>query len=204
MFKINPIHITGIKALTHLICLSYISVFYYWGFTDQLQGDPVKILIHEMGIASLNLLLLTLVLSPLAQTLRQGGLINLRRLFGLYSFAFAALHFANYLLFDLQLDWANLFEDILKRPYITVGFVGIVILLLLSLTSPMSIRRKMKKSWQKLHNLVYLCAGLGVLHYLWSVKTVVGKPLIYLFLLVIILSFRKKKLNNWIKKQLKA
>lgn len=204
MFRVKPVHITAIKVITHLVCLAYIAVFYYWGFTDQLDGDPVKILIHEMGIAALNMLLLTLILTPLAQTFRQGALINLRRLFGLYSFVFAVLHFANYLLFDLQLDWSNLFEDIIKRPYITVGFVSLIILLLLSLTSPMRIRKKMKKHWQSLHNLVYLCAGLAVLHYLWSVKTVVGKPLIYLFLLIIILSFRRQKLNHWIKRQLKA
>lgn len=204
MFRVKPVHITAIKVITHLVCLAYIAVFYYWGFTDQLDGDPVKILIHEMGIAALNMLLLTLMLTPLAQTFRQGALINLRRLFGLYSFVFAVLHFANYLLFDLQLDWSNLFEDIIKRPYITVGFVSLIILLLLSLTSPMRIRKKMKKHWQSLHNLVYLCAGLAVLHYLWSVKTVVGKPLIYLFLLIIILSFRRQKLNHWIKRQFKA
>jgi len=204
MFRVKPVHITAIKVITHLVCLAYIAVFYYWGFTDQLDGDPVKILIHEMGIAALNMLLLTLILTPLAQTFRQGALINLRRLFGLYSFVFAVLHFANYLLFDLQLDWSNLFEDIIKRPYITVGFVSLIILLLLSLTSPMRIRKKMKKHWQSLHNLVYLCAGLAVLHYLWSVKTVVGKPLIYLFLLIIILSFRRQKLNHWIKRQFKA
>ncbi len=204
MFRVKPVHITAIKVITHLVCLAYIAVFYYWGFTDQLDGDPVKILIHEMGIAALNMLLLTLILTPLAQTFRQGALINLRRLFGLYSFVFAVLHFANYLLFDLQLDWSNLFEDIIKRPYITIGFISLIILLLLSLTSPMRIRKKMKKHWQSLHNLVYLCAGLAVLHYLWSVKTVVGKPLIYLFLLIIILSFRRQKLNHWIKRQFKA
>ncbi|MCY7294138.1 protein-methionine-sulfoxide reductase heme-binding subunit MsrQ [Alteromonas sp. a30] len=204
MYRIKPAHITGIKVITHGICLGFIALFYYWGFTDQLEGDPVKILIHQMGIAALNMLLLTLALSPIAKTFRQSALIKLRRLFGLYSFAFAALHFTNYLVFDLQLDWANLFEDIIKRPYMTVGFVSIIILFALSITSPDNVKRKMKKHWQTLHNFVYLSGALGVLHYIWSVKTSVGKPLVYLIIITILLVLRKDKAKHWIKKQFKA
>ena len=126
MFRIQRWHITGIKTLAHILCLTYASVLFYWGFTDQLGADPVKELIHKMGIASLNLLLFTLAISPASRIFKQNALLQLRRMLGLYCFFFASLHFTTYLLFDLQLDWANLVEDIIERPYITVGFLAFI------------------------------------------------------------------------------
>lgn len=203
MMRLQSTHILGMKVLTHILCLAYVVINYYWGFTDQLGADPVKSLIHKMGLSSLNLLLLTLVISPASRILKQGALIHLRRMLGLYCFFFALLHLSTYLMFDLQLDWGNLLEDIVERPYITVGFTAFVIFLILAVTSPMFVRKQLKSQWQKLHNTVYLAAALVILHFIWSVKSDLTEPLIYLVLLVFLFYLRRDQAKHWIKKQIK-
>lgn len=202
-FRLKPWHITLLKTLIHLSCLSYIAGNYYLATIDALGADPVKALIHNMGIASLNLLLLSLTISPVARYLKLGSLLQTRRLIGLYCFVFALFHIANYLAFELQLDWQNFLDDIIERPYITVGMATFAILLALTITSPLAMRQKLKKHWQQLHNLVYPGLFLAWLHMFWSIKSDLTEPGIYLLLVVILFIVRKDQAKYWIKKQIK-
>ncbi len=203
MYRLQHAHILAIKITIHVICLGYIGLNYYWGLTDQLGADPVKGLIHKTGISALNLLLITLAITPLAKFFKQTSLIKLRRMLGLYCFAFATLHLSNYLLFDLQFDWQNLLEDIVERPYITVGFLAFSLLFCLAITSPIAIRNRLRKRWQTLHNTIYLIAILVLLHFIWSVKSDISEPIIYMLLFGLLIYMRKDQAKHWINKQIK-
>lgn len=203
VFRVKPWHITLLKTLIHMSCLGYIAGNYYLATIDALGADPVKALIHSMGIASLNLLLISLTVSPAARYFKLGQLMQTRRMLGLYSFAFALLHIVNYLAFELQLDWQNFINDIIERPYITVGMVAFAILLSMGVTSPNALRRRLKQRWQQLHNLVYPALCLSWLHMFWSIKSDLSEPGIYLIFVVILFIMRKEQANHWIKKQIK-
>lgn len=190
--------------MIHLLNLGFIGTWYYWAFTDNLGADPVKSIIHFTGMGALNLLVLTLLVSPLAKFSKQAGLIKVRRLLGIYSFVWALLHFVNYLIFDLQLAFSTLLEDIVKRPYITVGFTALIVLLALAITSTKHIQRKMRQNWQKLHNLIYPASLLIALHFIWSVKSLDPEPLIYWIVLIALLYFRTDKLRSWFKRRASA
>ncbi|XOV78300.1 MAG: protein-methionine-sulfoxide reductase heme-binding subunit MsrQ [Aestuariibacter sp.] len=194
--RIQQHHIFWIKVAIHLIALTYLGVFYYWAFTDNLGADPVKAIIHFTGMGALNLLLMTLTVSPVSRYFRQPALIKIRRLLGLYCFSYATLHFSNYLLFDLQLAFETLLEDIIERPYITVGFTSLLILFALAITSPKAMQKKLGKHWLSLHKAIYPCILLVCLHFLWSVKSLNAEPLIYIALATLLLLFRYKPIQR--------
>lgn len=196
MVRVTPKTVTALKAVIHLLNLSFLFVWYYWAFTDNLGADPVKTIIHFTGMGALNLLLLTLLVSPLARFLKQPQLIKIRRVLGLYSFSWALLHLSNYLVFDLQLAISTFVEDIIKRPYITVGICAFLILLALAITSPRAMQRKLGKHWLKLHKLIYPASLLIALHFIWSVKSLDPEPLIYWLLLLLLLSTRLKSVQT--------
>lgn len=194
-------YIFWLKAFIHILSLGLAVYQFYLATTDQLGGDPVEALLHFTGISALNLLLLSLIISPLSKKLKAGNLMKIRRLLGLYAFVYALLHFVSYLLFELQLAWQLLFSEIIKRPYITVGFVALLILMVLACTSTQTMQRKLGKKWQKLHNWVYLALLLGCLHYVWSVKSLGLQPIVYWLLTAVILFFRQYKLRKWLSVQ---
>jgi sulfoxide reductase heme-binding subunit YedZ len=177
----------------HLVALFLLLVTYYQAFTDQLGADPVKAILHFTGIDAFNLLLISLLISPLAKYLRQGQLVTLRRPIGLYAFAYATCQFTSFLIFELQLDWSLIFSELLKRPYIAVGFMALLILSMLAATSTKSIQRRMGKTWQKTHNWVDVASLLVALHYIWSVKFEIIQLIIYALVLIMLLSTRKAK-----------
>lgn len=206
--QLKPWHITLLKVIIHLWALSELTFKVILASQDQLGADPVKAIIHFTGISAFNLLLLSLLVSPLARLLKQGLLVRVRRLLGLYAFFYALLHFSSYLLFELQLEWGTLLTEIAKRPYMTVGFFALLILSALAATSTQKIQRKMGSKWQKLHNWIYLAGLLVALHFIWSVKSDLGEPLIYWFMLLFLLYFRKDKLSRkyttWLKNRKKS
>jgi sulfoxide reductase heme-binding subunit YedZ len=203
--RITPAHTFWLKVSLHITSLSLLSVTYYQAFTDQLGADPVKAILHFTGIGAFNLLLLSLLISPLAKYFRQGHLVPLRRPIGLYAFTYAACHFLSYIIFELQFEWSLLLSEIVKRPYITVGFAALLILSLLAATSTKSIQRRMGSTWQKTHNWVYAASLLIALHYIWSVKSEVIQPIIYGLVLLTLLVGRKEKLlkpvKSWLNKR---
>lgn len=199
--RLNAKHILLIKVVIHIAALVPAILTYWQAVNDQLGGDPVKAIIHFTGLGAVKLLLLSLTISPVAKRFKQGQLINVRRLLGLYAFFYAVLHLASYLTFELQFEWTLFIEEIVKRPYITVGMAAFVILTLLTLTSTKKIQKRMRQSWQKLHNWVYLAALLAVIHFYWSVKSVTLEPVIYIVLTLVLLGLRQEKLLLAVKRR---
>ena len=184
-----------VKLLIHLSALLPIFNLYYLAFNDLLGADPVERVIHFTGIGAFNLLLLTLLITPVAKTFKQGFLMKVRRLLGLYAFSYALCHVLNFLAFDLQFAWGLFFNEIIKRPYITIGMLAFVLLSALAVTSYQSIKNHMGKKWQTLHNFSYLIILLVAVHFYWSVKSELLSPLFYLSLTILLLLFRRKKLK---------
>lgn len=155
-----------------------------------LGADPAEEILRSCGKTALNLLLLTLCVTPLRQLLKNPQLLRLRRLLGLFAFFYAALHFTAYVVLELQFDWPMLGEDIAKRPYITLGFVAVLLLAALAATSTRRAMRRLGRRWQTLHRAIYVAAVLGVWHYAWQVKADLREPLIYAAMLTVLLGWR--------------
>ena len=181
-----------LKVVFHLIGTLPIAYLVLKVMSDNAGGDPVQYIIHYTGIGALNALVATLAISPLAKWLKQGLLLQTRRLVGLYVFAYASLHVLAFFSLDLLFAWSLFFEEVVKRPYILVGATAYLLLTALAFTSFNRIRRKMGRSWQKLHNAVYLIAVLGVVHFYWSVKSELIEPSIYILLFTLLLALRLK------------
>ncbi len=180
-----------IKPPLFLVCLGPLA-YYAWGAqADALGANPIEAVTRGMGTWALNFLLITLTVTPLRKASGWVWLIRLRRMLGLFVFFYAALHLATYLWFDQFFDWAEIFKDILKRPFITVGMICFALLLPLAATSnAFAIRRLGGRRWQNLHRSIYLISMLAVLHYFWMVKADLSTPLIYAGLLAALLGIR--------------
>jgi methionine sulfoxide reductase heme-binding subunit len=157
---------------------------------QSLGPDPVARLLHSCGKTALNFLLITLFVSPVREMSGLTHLLRLRRMLGLFTLFYAALHFLVYLVLDQQLDMRAVLADIAKRPYITIGFAALLILIPLAVTSTAGMMRRLGRRWHKLHRLVYAAAILGVWHYYWQVKRDVREPLLYVCLLAMLLGYR--------------
>ena len=160
-------------------------------FHDGLGANPIEVITHATGDWTLILVLTTLSITPLRQITHQYWLIGLRRMIGLFAFFYGTLHFLTYIWLDKFFDIHEMFKDIAKRPFITVGFSAFVLMIPLALTSTAwSIRRLGGKNWRRLHRLIYLTAILGVVHYLWLVKADRSKPLEYGLVLSLLFAYR--------------
>lgn len=148
-----------------------------WSFA--LGPDPGKVLVDRLGLGALILLLLTLSMTPMQRLTGWPGWIAVRRQLGLWCFFYVALHLCAYLIFVLGLDWSQLGVELLKRPYIIVGSLGFVCLLALAVTSNRYSQRRLGARWKKLHRLVYVVLGLGLLHMLWIVRADLKEWVIY-------------------------
>ncbi|HEX9580986.1 MAG TPA: protein-methionine-sulfoxide reductase heme-binding subunit MsrQ [Gemmatimonadales bacterium] len=163
---------------------------------SDLGANPIEEITHRTGLTVLTFLAITLGVTPLRQLLRWNALVHVRRMFGLYAFFYAVLHFTIYWLdravFSGEgLSMGLVLEDIAKRPYITVGFTAFLLLIPLAVTSTAGwVKRLGSKRWQRLHQLVYVAAALGVLHFLWLVKADVRQPVIYGVVVVGLLGWR--------------
>jgi len=168
-----------------------------WLLLDALNGNlsanPVEDLTYRSGDWALRFLLITLAISPLKAATGWASLIRYRRMLGLFAFFYVLLHFLVWLALDHYWEFSEIAGDIVKRPYITVGFSAFIMLFLLAVTSNRKAMRKLGRNWKKLHQLVYPAAVLGVLHYLWLVKADMQQPLIYAGILVLLLLFRRFK-----------
>ena len=179
------------KIIVFLAALGPLGSLAWKAFHDGLGANPIEVITHATGDWTLRLLLVTLSISPLRQITRQYWLIGLRRMVGLFTFFYATLHFLTYIWLDKFFDVHEMFKDIAKRPFITVGFSAFVLMIPLAATSTAwSIRRLGGKNWQRLHRLIYVSAILGILHYLWLVKADRRKPIEYGIFLGILLLYR--------------
>jgi methionine sulfoxide reductase heme-binding subunit len=179
-----------IKPLLFFVCLSPFLALVAGVFNNNLGTNPVETLTHETGDWALRFLLVTLAITPLRRLSGANWVIKLRRMFGLYAFFYACLHFLTYIWFDHYFDWAEIARDIPKRPFITVGFTAFVLLIPLAATSTNGMMRRLKKNWIKLHKLVYIIAVLGILHFIWLVKADILEPMAYAAILLVLLGYR--------------
>ncbi|MGO1296869.1 MAG: sulfite oxidase heme-binding subunit YedZ [Vibrio sp.] len=199
-WRISPRQRMLLKALLHVVISGYLILVFWLGVQDRLGADPVDGLLHFTGIGAINLLLITLCISPLSRVLG-GEIMRFRRLIGVYVFVYALCHMLTFIVFILGLDWSQLGNEIVKRPYITVGFSAVLLLLAFTITSPNRVRRKMGRSWQTLHRWVYLALFLMLLHYSWSQKTIWSGPIFYWGIAFIIMLPRIQRwLTTWKKK----
>lgn len=184
-----------IKAYMHVLAIMPLVYLVLAVYYDELGGDPVQEIIHFLGKGAMNLLLITLMISPIVNHFKAGLLVSTRRLLGLYCFFYACLHLLAFAWLDLGLDLMLLLQESVKRPYILLGMIAFVILFLLALTSPHFIRKKMRRNWQKLHNFIYLAALLVPFHYFLSVKSGWFEAGIYAVIFIFLLSRRKQLLK---------
>lgn len=159
-------------------------------FTDGLGVNPVETITNTTGIWTLRFLAISLAITPLRWITRWNPLIQLRRMLGLFAFFYGTLHFMTYFVLDQSLMFDGLWEDVVKRPYITVGFTAFVLMIPLAITSTTGWIRRLGRRWTLLHRLVYVSAVLGVLHYWWKVKLDTTDPSFYALIVAILLGAR--------------
>jgi methionine sulfoxide reductase heme-binding subunit len=196
-------HIFWLRLSAHLVSAIPLAWMIWDVLEDNLRGDPVKTLTHRTGWWALFFLLASLAMTPLRRLTGASDWIRIRRMLGLWGFAFACCHLSIYLVLDLQGEWAGIFADILKRPYITVGFTAWLLLIPLALTSTQSAMRKLGRRWGVLHRLVYVIAPLGVLHFFWLVKKDQFEPLMFALALAVLLLLRWKRAKPQVGESLK-
>ncbi|MEO6080715.1 MAG: protein-methionine-sulfoxide reductase heme-binding subunit MsrQ [Steroidobacteraceae bacterium] len=155
-----------------------------------LGADPVNRLIHACGITALNMLLITLLVTPVRQMSGWNHLIRLRRMLGLFAFFYAVAHFTCYAWLDQGLDVAAIGADIVKRPYITIGMAALLMLIALAVTSTNGMMRRLGRKWTKLHRLIYVLTALGVWHFYWQVKKDISEPLLYVGMFAVLMAWR--------------
>jgi sulfoxide reductase heme-binding subunit YedZ len=179
------------KAGLFVLALLPLARLVWLGFTDGLGANPIEFITHSTGTWTLVGLLVTLSVTPLRKLSGWNWLLRLRRMLGLFAFFYASLHFVTYIWLDQFFDLGAVLRDVIKRPFITVGFLAFVLLIPLAATSTNAmVKRLGGKNWQRLHRLVYVIAILGVTHYWWLVKKDITQPLIYALILAALLAFR--------------
>lgn len=179
------------KVVVFAACLVPLGLLLWRGYRNDLTLNPVEYVEHRTGDWILRFLCITLAITPLRKILHLPELIRYRRMMGLFAFFYAVLHFSTWLGVDRFFQWSLILDDIGKRPYITVGFTGFVLLIPLAITSTAGwIRRLGGKRWQMLHRAVYFAAIAGVIHYYWQVKSDVRKPIEYGVIVGVLLVWR--------------
>jgi sulfoxide reductase heme-binding subunit YedZ len=212
------------KPLVFSAALVPLAILIWRALNASLGANPLAEITHETGDWTLRFIVITLAITPLRRLTGRNWIIRFRRMIGLYAFFYGTLHFLIYVIADrfAGLDFvdgiwawstaralvASIWEDIYKRPYITVGFTGLVAMLPLAITSTTGwIRRLGGRNWNRLHKLIYLTAIAGVIHYWWLVKADVLHPAIYAFLVILLLGYRvlaTLKRSRWQRQPLQA
>ena len=157
---------------------------------DELGPDPAQELAIATGEWTLRFLLITLSLTPLRRISGQAEFARIRRMVGLYALFYAAIHFAVWMSLLLGFRWHAIGEELLERPYVSIGFLALLILIALGLTSPKAMVRRMGKHWKRLHRLIYLAAILGIIHLTWIARADLGEAVFYGSALAILLGYR--------------
>jgi len=175
-----------------LFILLLLPAFYYgWGiWQDKLGANPLEAVIRGLGDWGLRILLITLLLSPLRRLLNWAQALRLRRMLGLYTYFYVVLHLLGYLWFDQFFDWQEIWLDIKERPFITIGMLSVVLLTPLAMTSTKGMIKRLGANWKRLHLLVYPVSIFAIIHFWWMVKLDIREPLIYSFILAILLGER--------------
>jgi methionine sulfoxide reductase heme-binding subunit len=179
------------KMFVFLLCLVPELLLLWDWHRDALGANPAENIIHTNGNWTIHFLLITLSITPLRRLLGVPSLIQFRRMLGLFAFFYGSLHLMSYLWLDQFFDWAGIWKDIYKRPFITVGFAAWLLMVPLALTSTAwSIRKLGGRRWRVLHRLIYFSALGGVIHFYWLVKSDVRRPLLYGAILLVLMLYR--------------
>ena len=157
---------------------------------NNLGPDPAQELSIETGEWALRFLLITLALTPLAQLTGEIRFVRQRRMLGLFALFYASVHFLSWMAFILGFRWMAIAEELLERPYITIGFAAYLIILALGVTSPRAMVRRLGKNWKRLHKLIYLAAVLALIHLLWILRTDIQEAVLYGGILAVLLGYR--------------
>jgi sulfoxide reductase heme-binding subunit YedZ len=161
------------------------------GLQGNLSANPVEFIEHRTGDWAIRFVLITLAVTPLRKIFEQPLLTRFRRMLGLFTYFYVCVHLLMYLIFDQSFDLMAIVADVIKRPYITVGMAGFLMMTPLAITSTAAmVRRLGPKRWQLLHRLIYFCALAGVVHYYWLVKSDVREPLMYGGILLVLMLYR--------------
>jgi sulfoxide reductase heme-binding subunit YedZ len=170
----------GAKALAFVLCLIPLLALGWYALRGELGANPIEFITHFTGDWTIRFLVFTLSITPFRQLLGLPDLIRFRRMIGLYAFFYGCLHFLTYIWLDKFFDLSDTWKDVVKRPFITAGFLAFVSMVPLAITSTASwIRRLGGARWRMLHRLVYVSAVAGVVHYYWLVKSDVRLPVAY-------------------------
>jgi sulfoxide reductase heme-binding subunit YedZ len=190
---LEPQTFVRLRAALFIAALLPLLRLFLLGLGGGLGANPVEFVIRSLGTATLVALMVTLSVTPLRLATGWAWPMRLRRMFGLFTFFYALLHFSAYLWLDQWFDTAAIWKDVLKRPYITVGFAALLLLVPLAATSTNGwVRRLGGRNWQRLHRLVYAIAALAILHFWWqkAAKNNVGEPLVYAVIIGVLLGVR--------------
>lgn len=179
-----------VKWVVFVLALLPLAILLVGVFTNTLGPDPADTLAAETGEWTFRFLLLSLAITPLRNIGGWPKVFPYRRTFGLFALFYASLHFLVYLVFLLQLRWSEIFEDIVERPYITVGFSAFILLVVLGVTSTKRMMRKLGRRWKQLHKLVYVINILALIHLVWILRTDLAEAVIYASILLPLLAYR--------------
>jgi sulfoxide reductase heme-binding subunit YedZ len=182
-----------IKPALFILCLLPFASLVWRAFgiggTD-LGANAIEKIQDTLGIWGLRLLLITLAITPLRDWFNAPWLISLRRMLGVFAFFYVSMHFLNWLILDQGMYWSGIIDDIARRPFITIGFLALLLLIPLAVTSTNAMMRRLGRRWKTLHRLVYPIVLLGIWHYYWQVKADTREPLLYLGIALVLLGWR--------------
>jgi sulfoxide reductase heme-binding subunit YedZ len=178
------------KLVVFPVCLVPVALLGVGAYHGDLGANPLEVITHTTGDWTIRFLLITLCITPLRQLTKQYWMIQYRRMLGLFAFFYGTLHLTTYLWFDKFFSWPAILDDIGKRKFITVGFLGFVLMIPLAITSTKGMIRRLGKKWATIHRLIYASAAAGVIHYYWLVKADHRLPLTYGVILAVLLGYR--------------
>jgi len=179
-----------IKPSVFILALVPFAILLLRIYRNDLGPDPAQELSIETGEWTLRFLLITLAMTPLRQITNQAVFVRHRRMLGLFALFYASVHFLSWMAFLLAFRFFAIMEELIERPYITLGFSAYLILIALGATSPKAVARKLGKNWKRLHRLVYIAAVLGVVHLLWILRSDISEALFYGSILAFLLGYR--------------
>ena len=178
------------KIIVFILCLWPLVIISLNIYYDELGAEPVKKIMNHFGEWTLIFICLTLAMSPLKRFTSLAFWTKFRRMLGLFVFFYATIHLLTYIGLDYRFDWQPIFNDVLKKKFIFIGFSAWLLLIPLAATSSQKMINLLKQNWKKLHRIVYIIAIFGALHYIWLSKTIFFKPLIYSVIIVVLLILR--------------
>ncbi len=180
------------KPSTFVLCLAPLAIIVgkVYGVGGTLGANPIETIQDHFGEWGVRFILVTLAVTPARKISGWTWLVRFRRMLGLFAFFYVLMHFVVWLLLDQRLLLPAIIEDIVERPFITIGMLAFLLLLAMAATSTTGLRRRLGRRWQKLHNSIYLIGVLGIWHYWWQVKKDITKPLVYALILAALLGYR--------------